>query len=95
MLRILLRHLHVLHTEWEEAYPFVSVVVGLLMGFGLLLLAQFSNFSLNGTTITLKGITDTQRIGTMLSPLLFFASLFLEEAWSRLSQKGRKYLEKS
>jgi hypothetical protein len=94
-LRLILRRVGALSTEWAESQAMMSVVLGLLIGFGLLLVGGFANFSLNGKMMTIDTYDDARRIGISLSPVLFAVALFLEQAWARLAQKGIYRLKSS
>ncbi|MGB2696761.1 MAG: hypothetical protein WBD28_02745, partial [Candidatus Zixiibacteriota bacterium] len=91
MFRIILRNIGTFQSKWSTTHPIVSVVAGLILGFGFILLAQGANLSLNGTTIQLDTLEEAKRVGGTLSLLLFSCSLFLEAAWRALSQKLAKY----
>lgn len=92
VLRIILRNIGALTTEWTSAHIMMSIILGLLIGFGLLLVGGFANLSLNGKIITIDTYDDARRISVSISPLLFLGSLFLEQAWGRISQRGATQL---
>jgi hypothetical protein len=94
MLRLLLRGMGVVIAEWSEKSLFVSIALGLLMGFGMFLFAEFASLSITGGAIMIKGPSDLQRILGTLSPLIFASALFIETAWRRLGQKSEAYFNK-
>jgi hypothetical protein len=95
ILRVFLRNLGALSTDWAESHAAMSIVLGLLIGFGLLLIGGFANLSLNAKMMTVDTYDDARRIGLTFSPLLFLVALFLEQAWARLSQRGLGRLKSS
>jgi len=88
ILRLILRNIGALSTEWAESHAVITIILGLLIGFGVLLVGGFANLSLNGKIMTIDTYEDARRIGLSISPLLFVVALFLEHAWAKLSRTG-------
>ena len=94
MLRLILRRVGALPIEWSESHATLSIVLGMLIGFGLLLIGGFANLSLNGKMMTVDTYDDATRIGATISLVLFGAALFLEQAWGQLAEKVLRQLKK-
>lgn len=95
LLRIIARRVGALTSQWAEDNAAFSIILGLLIGFGLLLVGGFANLALNGKLMTVANHDDARRIGFSLSPILFLVGLFVEQAWARLNEKGMNQLRKS
>ena len=92
MLRILGREAGLLDADISVKRPVIAAVTGLLVGFALFLLAEFSNLTLNGKEIPLEKVENINRMALTMSPLLLLASLLLESAWAKLISKGSEQI---
>ena len=60
VLRLVFGDLGAFPTEWSQAHTIMSIILGLLIGFGLLLAGGFANLSLNGKMMTIETYDDAR-----------------------------------
>lgn len=71
-----------------------SAIAGLLMGFGLFVLANALGRSVNAEPVAMKTPEQLTHLSGYWSPIFLLCPVFVEDTWNRLSQKWHQFNER-